>query len=382
MLLADKYAKSVLHTLYENGPLTRKQIMEHLKMRLNSLVDICNKLEEEKYLLRQKQGQIRNIPLLLNPKRFAFIGVEHAKEHVFCILLDINGQKISSATFPLNPDCGGMERMNGIIHIIRDFIQLQRDWEISGIGFADVGIVNTERGTGVYSVHVPDWENIPVRRILQNEFGLFCCVVDRSGASALDQLRATPDDPAVRNSLQVYVGNGIGASILQNGRYFGADTPSSCQIGHMIAVPDGELCHCGNRGCLETIVTIPAIIRKTAEMSKGKIADQKTFFRKAAEGDRLCELVLREAGAALGVAVANIVTFTAITNVMLRSVLCKTNPIFFEAMKEAVRKNVIYPFSREVHVQVNRQDEDCSAVGAAYYAQKEYFSVETGFKIF
>ncbi len=382
MLLADKYAKSVLHAIYENGAMTRKQIMDLLKMRLNSLVNICNKLESEKYVIRQNQTQVRNVPLLLNPKRFAFIGMEHAKDHALCVLLNINGRKVSSATFPLDPDCGGMERMSELVRIIRDFMSLQHGWEIAGIGIADVGIVNTELGLGVYSVHVPDWENIPVKRILQKEFGLFCRLVDRSGASALDQLRTTPDNPAVRNSLQVYVGNGIGASILQNGRYWGADTPSSCQMGHMIAVPDGELCHCGNRGCLETIATIPSIIRHTVELSKGKIADEAVFFRKAADGDRLCELVLREAGSALGVAIANIVTFTAITNVMLRSALCKINPVFFEAVKEAVAKNVIYPFSREVTVQVNRQEEDCSALGAAYYAQKEYFTVATGFKCY
>ncbi len=382
MLLTDKYAKSVLHTLYEHGAMTRKQIMDHLKMRLNSLVAICNELEKEKYILRQNDSQVRNVPLRLNPKRFAFIGLEHAKDHAFCVLLDVGGNKISSATFPVEPECGGLERMNELIRIIRDFMFLQHGWEIMGIGLADVGIVNTEQGTGVYSVHVPDWENIPVKRILQKEFGLFCCVVDRSGASALDQLRTMPDNPQVKNSLQVYVGNGIGASILQNGRYWGAETPSSCQMGHMIAVPDGELCHCGNRGCLETIATIPAIVKHAAEMSKGRIGTEPLFFRKAADGDKLCELVLREAGSALGIAIANVVTFTAITNVMIRSTLCRTNPVFMDAIREAIAKNVIYPFNKDVTVQVNRQEEDCSAMGAAYYAQKEYFSVENGFKSF
>lgn len=380
MLLDDKYAKSILHVLYEHGPMTRKQVMELLKMRLNSLIEICNRLEEEDYIQRKNRDQIRNVPVMLNPKRFAFVGVEHAKDHVLCVLLDVNGKRVSSATFPLDIELGGRERMSEIVRIIRDFNSLQRGWEISGIGFSDIGIVNTELGTGVYSVHVADWENIPVRKILEQELGLFACVVDRSGASALDQLRTMPDSHIVRNSLQIYVGNGVGASILQNGKYWGAETPSSCQLGHTIAVPDGELCHCGNRGCVETLASIPSIVRHARELSKGKIRDEEVFFRKAAEGDRLCELVLREAGAALGVAIANVVTFTAITNVMIRSVLCKTNPVYFDAVREAITKNVIYPFSREITVQVNRQEEDCSALGAAYYAQKEYFSVERGFR--
>ncbi len=380
MLLDDKYAKSILHELYKCGPLTRKQVMERLKMRLNSLVEICNQLEAENYIQRKSRQQIRNVPLLLNPKRFSFIGVEHAKDHILCVLLDVNGKKVSSATFPLDPELGGRDRIKQIIEYIKDFRSLQRGWEISGIGFSDIGIVNTERGTGVYSVHVPDWENIPVGRILEQELGLFARVVDRSGASALDQLRTNPENPLVRNSLQIYVGNGVGASILHNGHYWGAETPSSCQLGHTIAEPDGQLCHCGNRGCVETLVSVPSILRRINELSKGKIKDKDVFFRKAADGDRLCELVLRDAGAALGVAIANVITFTAITNVMLRSILCKVSPVFFDAVRDTIAKNVIYPFSRDVKVQINQQEEDCSALGAAYYAQKEYFSVEYGFK--
>jgi len=376
MLLNDKYARSILHALHENGPLTRKQIMERLKMRLNSIVDICNQLVEAKHIIRTDSKHQRNVPLRLNPKRFASIGVEHAMDHVQCVLLDVNGKKISSAVFPVDETSGGLERLKRIAEIIRDFKSLQRGYEVAAIGFADIGIVNTETGTGVYCVHIPDWENIPVGKLLEKEFGLFCRIVDRSGAGALDYLRAHPDSEDVRNSLQIYAGNGIGASILQNGRYWGADTPSSCQLGHTIAVPDGEVCHCGNRGCLETIASVPAILKKVKQLSGGRIASHDEFFRRAAERDRFCELALREAGAALGVATANVVTFTAITSICLRSVLCKVNPVYFEAFEDAVKKNVIYPFSKSVKVQINQQDDDCAAVGAAYYAQREYFSTD------
>ena len=344
-------------------------------MRLNSLVEICNRLEEEKYVVRKSQDRVRNVPLLLNHKRFGAAGLEHTKDHAQCVLLNVSGKKVSSASFPLDPECGGEARLTRLMEILHDFIALQRGIEVIAIGFADIGIVNSETGTGVYSVHVPDWENVPVKQRLMEEFGLFCRVMDRSGASALDQLRMNPDSEEVRNSLQIFVWNGIGASILQNGRYWGADTPSSCQLGHTIAVPDGELCSCGSRGCVETLATLPAILRRVRTLTKGRIADEETFFRKAAEGDRFCELALRGAGNALGVAIANAVTFTAITNVIVRSAICKASPVFFESICESVKKNVIYPFSRRVKVTQSRPGEDSSALGAAYYAQNEYFSV-------
>ncbi len=375
MLLEDKYARSVLHLLYKNGPMTRKQIMDTLKMRLNSLVAICNELEKERWILREASTQIRNVPLHLNGRRFASVGVEHAGEYVLCVLLDVTGKRAKSARYPISADLGGYDRLNEITAIISDFIQkVGTSHQIVALGFADVGIVNTRLGTGVYSVHVPGWENIPLQKHLEEKFGHFTRVVDRSGASVLDKLRNNPHVPEVLTSLQVYVGRGIGTSILRYGEYFAEDTPSSCQLGHTIARPGGEKCTCGNRGCVETIASIPSILRRVQVLSKGKIADMETFRHQAAQGEASCEQALTEAGEALGIAIANTVTFTAITNVFLRSELCRISGTFFNAVQNTIKRNVLFPFRKHVKVFMNDQQEDCSATGAAYYAQDEFFA--------
>lgn len=372
----DRYTCAVLRLLYERGALTRKQIMDCLNLRLNSLVAICNHLEATSDIQRLMSDRVRNVPLGLNTFRFGVIGIEHARDHAVCVLLAVDGRKHATESYVLDPAEGGAARLERLLGIIEDFRKRHSEYDIVGLGFADIGIVDTERGLGVYSAHIPSWSGVAIGEALQERFGLFNRVVDRTGASALDQLRLRPGDESVRDSLQVYVGAGVGATILQGGKYWGASSPSSCQLGHTIVVPHGERCRCGNRGCLETVVSIPAIVKRVSHLTHGAIATEEQFFHESRREDSRCLKVLAEAGEVLGIAIANVITFTAVTNVMVRSRLCQASPVFFRAMEKAVRENVIGSFRERVRVSVNHQDDDCTALGAAYYTQREYFRFE------
>lgn len=369
-----RYRHSVLRLLYHDGPLTRKQITTRLKLRLNTLVAICNDLEECGDVVRLPSDHVRNVPLCLNNHRFGVIGLEHARDSALCVLLSVTGKKVAVRSYPLRPDEGGAARLNRLMEILADFRRRNRGYSTIGIGFADIGIVDTARGVGVYSAHIPDWKEMEIGRALTERFGLFNRVVDRTGASALDCLRIHPNEEQIRTSLQIYVGGGVGATILQDGQYWGASSPSSCQLGHTIVLPHGAKCRCGNRGCLETLVSIPAVVARVKRATRGAIATEEQFFAEARRGNSACVNALKETGELLGIAIANVVTFTAVTSVMVRSVLCQAHPVFLETVARTVKANVILPFRKLVRVAENHQEEDSPAVGAAYYTQREFFA--------
>jgi predicted NBD/HSP70 family sugar kinase len=367
--MLDKYDRSVLNLLYQNGALTRKQLMDKLKMRLNSLVDSCNFLESERYILRTGTHQVRNVPLMLNPARFTVIGAEHTRNALICTLLDPTGKCITQNSYPLAPEVGGAARLNLLLEALQDFANSAGENEICAIGFADIGIVNSAAGDVVYSALVPEWENIAIKAVLEEKFHCMVRIIDRSGAASLEELRRDPGNSLLRNSLQLFAGNGIGASILQHGKYWGAEVPSSCQLGHTIAVPGGKKCHCGNCGCLETVAALPAILEAA------KCRDFDEFTAKISAGDPDAQQALDTAAQALGIAVANVVTFTAITHVVIHSSLTAL-PGFMEQLTETARSNVIYPFDRQVTFAVSTTGTFAGAAGAAFYAQKEFFSIK------
>ncbi len=368
-----RYRQSILRLLYNQGPLTRKQITCRLKQRLNALVATCNELELSGELVRLPSDHVRNVPLCLNPHRFAVIGLEHKRESAFCVLLSVKGEKLAERRYSLRPEEVGEARLERLMKILADFRRRHRGYSCIGIGFADIGIVDTARGVGVYSAHIPAWREVAISQTIEERFGVFNRIVDRVGASALDCLRLSPEEEQVRTSLQIYVGGGVGATILKDGQYLGEASPSSCQLGHTIVVPHGAKCHCGNRGCLETLVAVPAIVARIARATRGAISTQEQFLAEARRDNSTCVKALREAGEFLGIAIANVVTFTAVTSVMVRSVLCQAHPVFLETVRRTVRENVILPFREKVRVVANLQGEDSTAMGAAFYTQREFF---------
>ena len=77
----------------------------------------------------------------------------------------------------------------------------------------------------------------------------------------------------------IKVGRGIGAGLILKDQLFGGDGEAAGEIGHVVVDPDGDACHCGRFGCLETVASAPAIIRRSGARSLEDLATR------AAAGD-------------------------------------------------------------------------------------------------
>ena len=313
----------------------------------------------------------------LNPEKFAVIGVEHAVPYLELTLIDGNRKQIAAQTVPVNPSLSGTERLQVICDAIHSFRTASaRRYRVVGIGFADVGMIDAAHGVTIFSAHVRDWEDRPLAEILQKKFGMYVKIVDRSGASAFSYCMRCPSEPAIRNSVQVWISQGIGASILHDGRFWGTGVPSACQIGHTVLNPDGRECLCGNRGCLETISSVPSILARAAALAGKTYEDARSLVRAAEAGDTAARTALNEGAEALGIALGNTVTFSSVVNIYLRSVLFEDNGFFLDMVSKAITKNTLPVLRKQLRIFASTQGQDCAADGAALFAQKEYFSIE------
>jgi glucokinase len=98
--------------------------------------------------------------------------------------------------------------------------------------------------------------------------------VRTAAIGAFDYLRQT--EP-VQNMAYLSIGTGIAAGVILNGRLHRGHNGMAGEIGHMTIEPDGHLCNCGLRGCLETIVAGPAIVRQMG------MADPQTKIQNAGD---------------------------------------------------------------------------------------------------
>jgi len=139
--------------------------------------------------------------------------------------------------------------------------------EITALGVSCGGPLNSQTGIVHTPPNLPHWNDVPLRNLLQAEFGLPVWVENDANATALAEHRWGAGQ-GTRDMAFLTMGTGIGAGLILNGELYRGRHDLAGEIGHTTIVPHGPPCLCGRRGCLETLSSGTAIGR----MAGGRLA--------------------------------------------------------------------------------------------------------------
>lgn len=174
-----------------------------------------------------------------------------------------------------------------------------------GIGVAVAGQVDSRGKSVVFSPNLPFKTEYALGDGLEREFGLPVFVENDANAAAIGE-RVFGMAKGMDDFIVITLGTGIGSGIFANGQLVRGHTGSGGEAGHMVIVPEGPLCGCGNRGCLEALASGTAIARAFKERTGvGKSA--KEVCELADAGDEAARGTLGAAGEYLGNGLINLV---------------------------------------------------------------------------
>ncbi len=123
--------------------------------------------------------------------------------------------------------------------------QLRRDHRIQAVGIGAAGFVDARRSTVLFAPHL-SWRDEPLREALQDRLGLPVIVENDANAAAWAETRFGAGR-GVRDAVVVNLGTGIGGAIIIDGALRRGRYGLAGEFGHMVVVPDGHRCECGNR---------------------------------------------------------------------------------------------------------------------------------------
>lgn len=137
---------------------------------------------------------------------------------------------------------------------------------LRGVGLALPGQWDREAGVSNVFPRVPDWKDVPIRRLLMEWTRLPAWLVGYAPSLAVaEQAQGTGSEP--QDLLCVEVADNIAMGVIANGRVLEGVSGNAGELGHIAVEPRGEPCYCGSRGCLETVATCRSIedaVRKPA----------------------------------------------------------------------------------------------------------------------
>jgi glucokinase len=187
-----------------------------------------------------------------------------------------------------------------------------------GIGIGVPGIIDMKTGMVHESPNLPDWADYPARDEIERRLGTRVILENDANSAALGEkwLGAARE---FEDMAMLTLGTGVGGGLVLGGRVWHGMTGMAGEFGHTTVEPDGALCGCGNRGCLEAYASATAVVRMAREaMSRGATAlsraantdpefSAKVIYNLALQGDEDAREVFRKVGKSLGVVLSNLV---------------------------------------------------------------------------
>lgn len=200
------------------------------------------------------------------------VGIDAGGTRVKGALVSHSGEVVTARSVATPTESAALTRA------VIDLVAELRDEHTSAVGVASAGIVSD--GVVHYAANLP-WRDEPVRDQVADACGLPTALGHDVAAAAVAESAQVPE----RDVLFVPLGTGIAASHVRDGV---ADRGATChagEIGHYPVRPDGDLCPCGQRGCLEQYASAAAIARRYAERTGRTIDTAETARRVPDDAD-------------------------------------------------------------------------------------------------
>lgn len=374
--LAKQHNKRlILKTIYDEEPLSRADIARSTKLTRTTVSNVVSELMEEG--LVQESGQAPSgggkPPTLLQmiPDARNVIGVDLSGEELRGTVYDLRGEALHQLTMPLLAETGQ--------DVLEDLYQLLEQLAdkaaapLLGIGIGTPGLVNAQEGIIHVAVHL-NWEDVPLRQLLEERFQLPVYVVNDSQAAALAQ-HTFDNEAAVNDIAVVKVGRGISAGIILNGQlHHGGNNSGASEIGHVRVVEGGELCACGHFGCLETVAGNKAVLRWANMIAQTNPqatlpADQPLTIEEVIQayhaGDQTLKPVIEQVGRYLGISVVNLVTILNIPQIVLAGDIARFGEDLLPPLQQEITSRTLPAIAAKTKVRLSALGSDIVMQGAA-----------------
>ncbi|MCC5904315.1 MAG: ROK family transcriptional regulator [Halomonas sp.] len=247
--------------------------------------------------------------------------------------------------------------------------QLKGFQRLAGICLAVQGVVSSQSGTIIWSPAL-SLRNVPISARLAERFR--CSVLLENDANCIaNVLAAQPAYADCANLVVIMLGYGIGMSVLINGVPFLGANGSAAEFGHSKYQPEGALCACGRRGCIEAYASDYALYRAAADhlaLPAGDSAhpselQMQALTQLALQGDPLAQRIYAEAGRALGYGIANVLALFNPDMVLITGSGVRGFDAMQAAMHSAIDEALVVELRGTTRIESCAWDRDMTCMG-------------------
>ncbi len=248
------------------------------------------------------------------------IGVDLGGTNLRIAAVDEQGTLVEKVTLGTKVSLGRDHVIGDMCEAIQSVSEKFKDSApLLGIGIGVPGIIDMQTGLLRESPNLPGWANYPVRAEIERRLKTIVILENDANVAALGEkwLGAAREFP---DMAMLTLGTGVGGGLVLGGTIWRGANGMAGEFGHTTVEPEGQLCGCGIRGCLEQYASATAVVRMAREAiaSNGGSAlaraansdpefSSKSIYNLAIQGDEDARRIFRQVGRCLGIVLSAMV---------------------------------------------------------------------------
>lgn len=370
-------AGAVLRHVHGVGAVTRSELASATGLGRSAIKGLVAELAGRR-LLVEREGEPTGAAgrpsavVLPHHGGFAALAVEIAVDSLAVATVGLGGHVHARVRTDRSPRRLSPERT------VEDVAQLatplltrldQLDVALVGVGASFYGLVSAADGVVRFAPNLP-WRDVPLAALVAERLAATVPVLVGNDADlgALAEHRHV-SGMDVDNLLFISGEVGVGGGVIVDGRPLRGASGCGGEVGHLCVNPVGRACGCGSRGCWETEIGAPALLRRAgrrAAPSRRRAVDH--LLRDASDGAPDALEALRAAGRWLGIGLAGLVNVFNPQRVALGGLHARTYPYVRDVVLAELDHRALPPQRAAVEVVPTRLGEDCALLGAAELA--------------
>lgn len=344
-LIKNLNTSCILNTIRENNGISRAEIARLTGLTPATVSNITAELIGLNIVAETERGESsggrKPVMLSICKDAYTFAGVHIASDVIETAVMDMEANILSRRSEPLEQGIDAAAAISKAADMLRLVMSISGR-VISGIGVSVHGLVDSKNGVSVFAPNL-GWENVPIAEILSADFSLPVIVENDVRAMTLAESWCGIARN-ISDYVYLYIGPGVGGSIVIDDEVYKGHDGFAGEFGHSTIDPEGPLCPCGNRGCLQALASEVTVL-KNYSSRKSSFNPGLTFedvLNAADSGDVHAQDEISKSIRYIGIEVGNIINAFNPPLIVLGGRLLGYQGAMPELISEAKRRAMKY----------------------------------------
>jgi predicted NBD/HSP70 family sugar kinase/predicted transcriptional regulator len=380
----------ILKNLYFEGPKTNTEICEQFNISSPTSIRLLNQLMDEGWVKKSGRGKSaggRKPDLYkLEGNSFYVMGIQLERSRLKIAIFDNHNKKVADFK-----DLFELETGDGLVdHIFEEANKLIETSGIDldkllGIGISMPGLVSSKEGRN-FTYFIKEEESESLEDILERKFNKPIFILNDAKSACVAESNfgmATNRD----NVLVISMDWGIGLGVIIDGKVYEGSSGFAGEFGHIPLVDDGQLCHCGKRGCLETVASGLALTRMAQEGIKAgestslnllseedlKNLQPEKIIEAANMGDQFSINILSKVGINLGKGLAILIQLFNPELIILEGKFAKASQFITIPIQQSINTYCMAQLREKTKISLSNLGDDSVLLGSVATVMENIF---------